>query len=207
MRQINRALACSLLLLALPCFAAAPEQGSRQAVVKDIADMLVGDGKPSIEQTARGLFLQTAHCGALASRAVALLQERLAVPDADDLLQLFERIVCAKTDDDRSIAVAQFGDRVADPIRKGLVTYSGDLELGGWEPELDSSQPVSEARVSLIGMINPTSEVSLWEVKGNDEVRVWFAPFRVAPSDAETFFFEHRDGRWIWTGHSSAIRL
>jgi len=61
--------------------------------------------------------------------------------------------------------------------------------------------------VSYVGLMLARLGVSLWEVTTPDSVRVWYAPFRVAPSVAVTFFFEHRGGRWVWTGASSATRI
>ena len=48
------------------------------------------------------------------------------------------------------------------------------------------------------GAASPIGGVSLWDVQAPGRVRVWFAPFLHMPSDAMTYDFELRGGRWVW---------
>ena len=68
---------------------------------------------------------------------------------------------------------------------------------------------MDEAYISMLGLSpsSPIGGVSLWDVQAPGRVRVWFAPFRHMPSDAMTYDFELRGGRWVWVAGISSIRM
>ena len=183
------------------------QQGRKPFNAEDAAQLLRGAPKRGIERTAKGTLLKGDHCGRDQARTTWLLKGQTGVVAEDELLVLFDRILCARTGEAGEVAVDAFGDAAADPFASGVTRYSGELEIGEWEPGLEYRDPRKEASVSYVGLMLARLGVSLWEVTTPDSVRVWYAPFRVAPSVAVTFFFEHRGGRWVWTGASSATRI
>lgn len=203
---VGRVAGLCVLLLAGPAPVHA-QQGRKQFIAEDAARLLRGTGQRGIERTANGPLLKGMHCGRVSTRVTALLKGQVGVVAEDELLGLFDRILCAQTGGAGEVAIATFGEAAANPFASGTATYSGDLEIGEWEPELEYKDPRAEASVSYMGLMLSMPGVSLWEVTTQDRIRVWYAPFRVAPSDALTFFFEYRGGRWVWTGASSATRI
>lgn len=208
--SLPAALCCAAGLCALMLAGTAPvhaQQERKPFNAQDAARMLRGKGQQGVEHTARGPLLKGTHCGRMQSRVMALLKGQVGVVAEDELLALFDRILCARTVGAGEVAVASFGEAAADPFVSGATTYSGELEIGEWEPELQYRDPRTAASVSYMGLMLSMPGVSLWEVTTRDRVRVWYAPFRAAPSDALTFFFEYRAGRWVWVGASSATRI
>jgi hypothetical protein len=180
------------------------QQGRKPFIAEDAAQLLRGSGQRGVERTANGPLLKGMHCGRTSARVTPLLKGQVDVVAEDELLGLFDRILCTQAGD---VAVATFGDAAADPFASGTTTYSGRLQIGEWEPELEYRDPRAEASVPYAGLMLSMPGVSLWEVTTQDRVRVWYAPFRDAPANALTFFFEYRGGRWVWTGASSSTRI
>lgn len=193
---------CAFLLAGpAPVYA---QQYRKPFAAEDAAQMLRGSGQRGIERSAKGPLLKGTHCGRM--RVTTLLRGQVGVVAEEELLGLFDRILCARIGEGGEVAVADFGEAAADPFASGMTTYSGRLQIGEWEPELQYRDPRAAASVPYVGLMLSMPGVSLWEVTTQDRARVWYAPFRDAPSNALTFFFEYRGGRWVWTGASSTTR-
>jgi hypothetical protein len=194
-------LCVALVLAAAPAWA---QVDRRPFAAQSLGRGLFGAEKSGVEQTPAGPLVKGPHCGGAQSHVAAMLTWRLGVAAQDQLLALFDRVLCAPTGAAGEVRVAMLGEDAADPFRNGHMRYSGQPELGGWAPGLQYDDPRATASVSYVGLLLAQPGVSLWEVESAERVRVWYAPFRTAPAHALTFFFEFRSGRWVWTGASSA---
>ncbi|CAM4119815.1 CAP domain-containing protein [Bordetella tumbae] len=209
--RLSGCLAASGLIMSASLAATSAEDAVRQ----DIAAMMTGQkNQTDIDRTDRGVFLETRHCLDGKQSLMETMRGQLRVDQEDALLALFQRVLCARSDDGMGkLAVARFGDDVADPFQTGLAMYSGMLELGEWPIDWSDSgigkSPRSEAFVSMLGLSadSPLSAVSRWEVLSPSHVRVWFGQFRQAPSDTMTYDFELRGKRWVWTSAVASTRL
>ncbi|QSX79465.1 hypothetical protein [Agrilutibacter solisilvae] len=190
-------------LLALP---ASAQVDRRPFAPQAMGQQLFGAQKTGVEQTPRGPLVKGRHCEGAHSLVGSMLTWRLGLAAQDDLLALFDRVLCARTGDAGEVAVASLGDDAAEPFGSGHMRYTGKPELGDWEPGLQYRDPRTNATVSYVGLMLGQPGVSLWEVLADDRVRVWYAPFRTAPAEAIVFFFEFRAGRWVWTAVSTARR-
>jgi hypothetical protein len=200
-------LALAVLCLSC-CLAAVPawaQVDRRPFVAGALGGGLFGAQRSGVEQTPKGPLVKGRHCDASAKLA-GMLTWRLGVVSQDELVGLFDRVLCARTGEVGEVRVSDFGDAAADPFGSGQMRYSGQPELGGWEPGLQYKDPRANASVSYVGLTLDLPGVSLWEVQAVDRVRIWYAPFRNAPAGAVTFFFEYRGGRWVWTAASAARR-
>lgn len=185
------------------------------AVHRDIFNMLSGQSRTAVASTDQGVFLETRHCVKGKQPVVDAMQGRLKVDQERELLELFQSVLCASRSPDGmgDLALAQFGERVADPFKTGMVIYMGMQELGAWPLDVvgDAADqtPRDQAVVSMFGLSPDSSipAVSRWEVLSPTHVRVWFGPFRQAPSDAMTYDFELRDKGWVWVSALSSTRL
>ncbi|SSW63020.1 hypothetical protein [Achromobacter agilis] len=187
------------------------QSSGQQSVLRDIGGMLTG-AKPgdSVQRTERGLLLETRHCTEGQTPVSALMRGRLGIEQEETLLALFERILCARSDDGMGqLNIARFGGEAADPFATGLVFYSGSQELGEWPAKPEGESPRNEAYISMLGLSpdSPIGGVSLWDVQAPGRVRVWFAPFLHMPSDAMTYDFELRGGRWVWVAGIASVRM
>lgn len=191
----------ALVLAAAPACA---QVDRRPFAAQSLGSGLFGVQKSGVEQTQAGPLVKGAHCDGKQSLVARMLTWRLGVAEQDQLLSLFDRVLCAPTDDAAEVVVARFGEDAADPFRSGQMRFTGRPELGGWEPGLHYTDPRAAVSVSYAGLLLAQPGVSLWEVKSSELVRVWYAPFRTAPEHAITFFFEFRGGRWVWAGVSTA---
>jgi hypothetical protein len=194
-------LCVAALMAAAPAWA---QVDRRPFMAQSLGRGLFGAEKSGVEQTSRGPLVKGAHCEGAQSHVASMLTWRLGVPAQDQLLALFDRVLCAPTGPSAEIAVASLGQDAADGFRTGHMRLHGKPELGGWEPGLQYTDPRATASISYAGLLLAQPGVSLWEVESNERVRVWYAPFRTAPAHAVTFFFEFRAGRWVWAGASSA---
>lgn len=196
------AMLCAVLwLAAAPAWA---QVDRRPFAAQSLGRGLFGAEKSAVEQTAAGPLVKGRHCDGAQSHVAAMLTWHLGVSAQDELLSLFDRVLCAPTGAAGEMVVATLGREAADPFRTGHMRYTGKPELGDWEPGLQYADPRTVANVSYVGLLLEQPGVSLWEVQSPDRVRVWYAPFRVAPAHAVTFFFEYSGGRWVWTGASTA---
>lgn len=197
------ALLCAALgLVAAPAWA----QVDRRPFAMQGVSGVFGAQKSGVEQTPAGPLVKGHHCGGGGSQShvATMLGWRLGVSGQDELLALFDRVLCAPTGTSGELNVATLGEAAANPFRTGHMRYTGKPDLGGWEPGLQYTDPRATANVSYVGLLLAQPGVSLWDVETSDRVRVWYAPFRTAPSYAVVFFFEFRDGRWVWTAASTA---
>jgi len=192
---------CAAWLLAAPAWA---QVDRRPFAMQGLGQGLFGAEKSGVEQTPAGPLVKGRHCGGAQSHVASMLTWRLGVSAQDDLLALFDRVLCAATGAEGEMVVATLGGDAADPFRTGHMRTTGKPELGGWEPGLHYSDPRAVATVSYVGLLLEQPGVSLWEVESPDRVRVWYAAFRNAPEHAVTFFFEYRGGRWVWAAASTA---
>lgn len=166
--------------------------------------------KAELERIDRGLVLKARHCGGGSQTMQTALAGQLKVEAEGELLDLFQRILCAPSSDGMGkIEVERFGEAAADPFATGFAMYSDEHELGQWPVELENEHPRSVAFISILGLSpdSPIPGVSLWQVGGADQVRVWYAPFWDTPSDAMTYDFELREGRWVWVAAVSTTRI
>lgn len=182
-----------------------------QPVLRDIGAMLSGAKSGSaIVRSDRGLLLETRHCIDGQAPVAAQLRGQLGVAHEAALLDLFQRILCARSDDSMGkLSIARYGEDAADSFGTGMTFYSGSKELGEWPIEIESHSPRDEAYISMLGLTpnSPISGVSLWQTPSPGRVRVWFAPFLHRPSDAMTYDFELRGERWVWVAAVSSSRI
>jgi|GEM_PF-2406783 len=184
------------------------------SVTNDIASMLSGTHSPAkAEKSDRGIFIDAVHCDKETSLA-KLLNGQTGMAQEAELAALFQRILCAESDDGMGkINVKQFAENAADPFLTGSVFYSGMQELGDWSVELEdddkSLSPRGEAYISMLGLTTsgPLSSISLWQTLSPEHVRVWFASFRESPSTAMTYDFELQNNRWVWVSAILSLRL
>lgn len=199
------ALCCALLAL-VPALCAHAQVDRRAFSAQSLGSQLFGAEKVGVEHTLRGPLLKGRHCAGATSRVTTQMRFRVGVVAEDQLLELFDRILCAEPNANGEVVMAALGDAVADPFATGGVSYAGQAELGDWEPQLAYRDPRASASVSLVGLLLGQPGVSLWEVAANDRVRVWYAPFHFGPEKALTFYFEFRGGHWVWTAAATSTR-
>ncbi|MGE8686598.1 MAG: hypothetical protein ACN6PJ_05640 [Achromobacter sp.] len=209
---LSSALCGALIIAGLTAGSSSFAQSSgRQSVLRDIGGMLSGAKRDdSVQRTGRGLLLETRHCVEGQAPVSTLMRGRLGIAQEEALLALFERVLCARSDDGMGqLNIARFGGDAADPFATGLVFYSGGKELGEWPVEPEGESPREEAYISMLGLspASPIGGVSLWDVQAPGRVRVWFAPFLHMPSDAMTYDFELRGGRWVWVAGIASARM
>lgn len=156
-----------------------------------------------------GLLLETRLCQT-PSTLIPALQGRLDIPEPAALADLVERILCAPSDDGMGqLSPERFAENAADPFSTGLTFYQGMQTLGQWPLDDGQAWSRAEAYFSTLGLMagSPIPGASLWQRPAAGQVRVWYAPFLRAPSDAVTLDFRYRDGRWLWTAAHNSARM
>ena len=175
-------------------------------IKKDILNMVTKNHKSSIEQTKKGLYLKANHCK-LSEDNITQLEALLLkkqVQNPKKLIEKFSKIVCSKRG--MKVAILKDSNDYIKPLRTGNAMYSGTKKLGEWSCSNKTiAKPIEN--ISMFGIFMSKTQVSLWQVENKDKLRVWLAPFKVAPSDAVTLDVKYKDNNWKISGLCYSMRL
>lgn len=162
-----------------------------------------------VHVTPRGIYVQSQHCHEDALALSILLKNQLKISKDQELITLFEDMLCATRDDDGNINLGPFAKHIQNPIAVYMSTYMGMAKLGEWSLKDAyhlSDLPAKEASISALGLFlgGSMQTVSFWEVLSPSHIRIWQAPFTESPSDALIFEFKFINKEWklmtLWMG-------
>lgn len=201
---------CSFFSSITVCMAAKQTEKQQSPHTKETSNLSAQQEQDdSVHVTPRGIYVQSQHCHQDALPLHILLKNQLKIAKDQQLITLFEQMLCAPRDDDGNLNLGLFAKHIQNPIAVYMSTYMGMAKLGEWslkDAHHLSDLPATEASISALGLFLGGSRqtVSFWQVHSPAHIRIWQAPFTQSPSDALIFEFKLINQEWtlmkLWMG-------
>lgn len=157
--------------------------------------------QPQSKTIKHGILLENQYCK---KPLTPLFKQPLNVEQSAQLIELFEKMLCAKSDGDGNIPLGHLAEHIQNPISTYLALYSGMQNLGSWsleDAQVLATTPADQFATSNLGLhiggVIPT--FSFWQVISATQVRIWYGPFKSAPSDALIYGFQYKNNAWVLT--------
>lgn len=192
------------------CMATTQTEKQQSAHTKEVATLFSQQAQDDVVHvTPQGIYVQSQHCHDDALPLNILLKNQLKIAKHQELITLFEDMLCAPRDEDGNINLGHLSKSIQNPIPLSMSMYIGMAKLGEWslkDAHHLSDMSANEASISALGLFLGGSRqtVSFWQVHSPSHIRIWQAPFRDSPSDAIIFEFKLINQEWklmqLWMG-------